>query len=107
MSKARDLASGQNGVRPFAMQTGSGSASYASSTTATVSITFTVNRFTQTPVVTASLNNETAAANVSTAKGVGATTSGFTLRWDRPTAGTGTVGANWVAIQMTSESAAG
>jgi len=107
MSKASDLASGQNGVRPYATQTGSNSTSYSSSTTVTLSVTFASDRFTQAPVVNATINNQTPAANVSVVKAIAPSTSGFTLRWDRPSAGTGTVAAFWVATQMTSTSGVG
>jgi hypothetical protein len=58
-------------------------------------------------MVNATINNETPAANVSVVKAVASSTSGFTLRWDRPSSGTGTVAAFWVATQMTSTSGAG
>lgn len=51
MTKARDLASGLNGVRPFAMAAGS---TTTSASTGTVTVTFPANRFTQPPIVTAS-----------------------------------------------------
>ena len=102
-----NVVSGVSRPLPFAMQAGTASGSYSASTTATVSVTFAASRFTQAPLVFSSISNETAAANVSTAKAVGITTSGFTARWDRPTSGSGTVSQYWVAVQMTSAASAG
>lgn len=98
MTRARDLASGLSGVRPFAMAAGSavptGGGQY-------VSITFPAGRFTQNPQITAIVDGAGATAAYAMCAGVYTTgctlqslsVSGYTIRW--------------MAIQMTSGSASG
>jgi hypothetical protein len=98
MSKARDLASGQNGVRPYAMQSGAVTVNATSS----ASITFTAGRFSVAPHILTTINAVSTAVNapVSTAT---PTTSGATLY------NSGSVNrvVYWTAVQMTSTSGAG
>jgi hypothetical protein len=105
MTKARDLASGLNGVRPFA--TASGIANHSSGT---VTITYPVGRFTQTPQL------------IGTCDGGGASQfNRFALVWSGNTSSSGVFivrltdssiptqafSVHWTAIQMTSGAASG
>jgi hypothetical protein len=99
MSKARDLASGQNGVRPFATSSGL-SASIASSGT----ITFPVGRFTVAPNVVGMLLSSTS-GGTSVATGAVTTSSFSAYVWSGTTAATRQV--YWIATQMTSTTAGG
>lgn len=98
MSKARDLASGQNGVRPFATASG-----LTTTITGNASVTFPVGRFTQIPSVTvavASTNNTGTSATTSST-----TTSGFNIFvWSGSTASTTGRQCWWTAIQQTVDS---
>jgi hypothetical protein len=105
MTRARDLASGLAGVRPFA--TASGQATHSSGT---VTITYPVGRFTQTPQL------------IGICDGGGASQfNRIALNWFGNTSSSGvfivrltdssvpSVGFNvhWIATQMTSGSASG
>jgi uncharacterized protein (DUF111 family) len=108
MSKARDLASGQNGVRPFATAAGIASipAPASANTLTTASVTFPSGRFTETPVVTGVIGN--AATNQRTFKIDGLSTSGFTAgQWQTTGATMQSTSFYWRATQMTSTSGAG
>lgn len=97
MSKARDLASGQNGVRPFAT-----SAGLTTSITGNASVTFPVGRFTQIPSV--AITVQTTGANATSATTSSVTTSGFnTWLWIGATASTTARQCYWFAIQQTSD----
>jgi len=98
MTRARDLASGLAGVRPFAMAAGRATGlTNANYTT----ITFPAGRFTFAPMVTATGDSlGTAAAFYTTS----VTTSSFGLA---SSAGTTNVNAYWIAVQMTSGAGAG
>jgi hypothetical protein len=111
MTRARDLASGLAGVRPFAMASGVtgvltmttgavGGGFYASTT-----VTLPVNRFTQAPMVStaheSTLYIESMESFVS-----GITTSSFTA-WGWAGRSGATSKAYWTAIQMTSGAASG
>jgi hypothetical protein len=98
MSKARDLASGQNGVRPYATQSGAVTVNATSS----ASVTFTAGRFSVAPYILTTINGASTTVNapVSTAT---PTTSGATLY------NSGNVNrvVYWTAIQMTPTTANG
>ena len=96
MTRARDLASGINGVRPFAMASGT----VTMTTPATV--TLPAGRFTQTPIVHATNQNFYASGVAGTAYASG--TSSIQLQW---ASGTTSNVMGWTAIQMTSGSASG
>lgn len=105
MTKARDLASGQNGIRPFAMASGV-AASVANGGT----ITFPVGRFTQTPSITVT-NTDLGGGWFWLHSVRSQSTSAFTVGvMYRETGGsfaTGSTSINWQAIQMTSGAASG
>ena len=105
MTKARDLASGQNGIRPFAMASG-----IAAHSSGTVTITYPVGRFTQTPQL------------IGVCDGGGASQfNRFALVWSGNTSSSGVFivrltdssiptqafNVHWTAIQMTSGVASG
>ena len=98
MTRARDLASGLAGVRPFATAAGSavptGGGQY-------VSITFPSGRFTQAPQVVGTVDG--AGATAAYAMTANITTSGATLQSLSVSGYT----IRWIAIQMTSGSASG
>lgn len=94
MSKARDLASGQNGIRPFAMAGNYGVT--PSGTTATV--TFPVGRFTQIPGVTTGAN--TAAIAPSPLLITAISTTSFNIGSYNGTSWIA-IGFWWSAFQMT------
>lgn len=98
MTRSRDLASGQNGVRPFAMAAGTTSAMVSANTYYT--ITLPTSRFTQIPIITATSNNPTIYGQ--TIVVVTSTTSSFLIASNAASNLTG-----WIAIQMTSGSASG
>lgn len=105
MTRARDLASGLNGIRPFATASG-----VATHSTGTVTITYPVGRFTQTPQLLGICDG-----------GGSAQFNRIVLNWFGNTSSSGvfivrltdgsvpSVGFNvlWTAVQMTSGSASG
>jgi hypothetical protein len=98
MTRARDLASGLAGVRPFATAAGTTTAIVAANTYYT--ITLPSGRFTQAPIVTATSNNPT--------------TYGQTIVVAPPSTTSFLIASNaasnstaWVATQMNSGSASG
>jgi hypothetical protein len=101
MTRARDLASGLAGIRPFAMAAGN-----ANITTSGTTVTFPVGRFTQLPQITTGLYYES---------GSGAAPAGFCHVGYNTISTTGITlfsksGTNlgwWMAVQMTSSSGAG
>jgi hypothetical protein len=102
MTRARDLASGLAGVRPFAMSAGNITANGSG-----VTVTFPSGRFTQVPKVSTG-----AFANGLDASGApliaSLTTTGFTLVSYRDDGGTSrTANVDWIAVQMTSGAASG
>lgn len=97
MGKARDLASGQNGVRPFAT-----SAGLTIGITGNASVTFPVGRFTQIPSV--AITVQTTGANATSATTSSVTTTGFNAwLWIGATASTTSRQCYWLAIQQTSD----
>jgi len=96
MSKAKDIASGLAGVRPFAMASGN----VSTVTFNFFTITLPVSRFTQTPIVTATWVN----ANANNSQGVQIQSSS-TSSIGGYSVSAGTV--NWMAVQMTSGAASG
>lgn len=102
-----NVVSGVSRPVAYAVQAGTASATYPSATTVSASITFAASRFTQAPLITATVASTTPAALLSVVKSTSITTSGFTIRWDNPASQTGTTSAHWVAVQMTSASASG
>lgn len=102
MTKARDLASGLNGVRPFAMAAGDGATSAASGT---ATVTFPSGRFTQTPIVTAT---STSSAFALFAEAYNASTTSVTVAVETSSGPNLSSRAfSWTAVQMTSGSGAG
>jgi hypothetical protein len=110
MTRARDLASGLAGVRPFAMAAGeTGQLAVAASSPAggyyylSVSITFPVGRFTSAPITTVSNRD----GNLGFSQRANATTTtGFNAIISSQGSGSA-VWLNWVAVQMTSGAGAG
>ena len=99
MSKAKDLASGLAGVRPFAMASG-----IASGSAAGVTVTFPSGRFSVTPNV--STTRTTARGGFQQPESV--TSTGFTsYSFDYGGTGLTVSNINWIAIQMTSGAASG
>lgn len=100
MTKARDLASGQNGVRPFATAAG-----FLSMPTSTGTITFPSGRFTATPIITIGMATGTLGRGVTitASSSTSFTVSGFVTTTGAAT----TTSFNWTAIQMTSGAASG
>lgn len=101
MSKARDLASGQNGVRPYAIASGTASTGSA----VNVTVTFPAGRFTQAPIVAL---GDSDAAYAATGIAYSISTTSFVLQGYSPfPSGYTAIRSHWIAIQMTSTSAAG
>jgi hypothetical protein len=93
---------------PFAIAASSASipAPAALNTVTSVSVTFPAGRFTQAPLV--NLTPATTSTNQRIVKVEGVTTSGFTASQWQTTGGTlQSTNSYWVAIQMTSATAAG
>lgn len=105
MTRARDLASGLGGVRPFATASGTGTTDGSGLLT----ITFPASRFTVAPVLTLSIASLSGAIPASTLAHASVTASGATVFSSNSTnAATRTsVPVNWIAIQMTSGAASG
>jgi hypothetical protein len=102
MTRARDLASGQNGIRPFAIASGGLSGGNVSAT-----ITYPSGRFTQTPKLAIMASSVSALANPVVAYWSANSTTSFTaqIRTSNDSANIGYF--DWIAIQMTSGSASG
>jgi hypothetical protein len=96
MSKARDLASGQNGIRPYATAAG------VALVTGSATITFPANRFTQNPLMTLGVFT-TNGTRWGASNGTTSTTGVTLYNWNGTVAGTAQVGMSWTAIQMTSD----
>lgn len=105
MTRARDLASGLNGVRPFAMAAGSGTFSITQAPQSGwywtgQTVTFPAGRFTQAPRVALSANGPYAVNGPISTYATSPSTTSFTSwawstisqSWDY----------NWIATQMTS-----
>lgn len=111
MTRARDLASGLNGVRSFASATGSVTASgtlgpangwyFTNSTT----ITLPAGRFTVAPIVTATSAFSGGLTNVGI--DTSPSTSSFSVYVNRNNASANGATVFWTAIQMTSGAASG
>lgn len=98
MTRARDLASGQNGIRPFAMSSG-----LTPSITGSASVTFPVGRFTQPPSVVISVASTATTGTSATV--ASSSTSGFTAYiWAGGVASTTGRQCWWTAIQQTVDS---
>jgi hypothetical protein len=101
MTRARDLASGFNGIRPFAMAAGGANIAPGGTT-----VTFPAGRFTQLPQITTGLYYETASgaapAGFCYVGYAAITTTGMTLF-----SKSGTNLGWYMAVQMTSSAAAG
>jgi len=115
MTRARDLASGLAGVRPFATAAGTWSgtkATYSATWGVTwyvgsVAITFPAGRFTQAPMVMCSGNGGSGVEGVPHVAWVsGVSTSGF-QSYVADSYGAFGCTYRWVATQMTSSSAVG
>ena len=101
MTRARDLASGQNGIRPFAFASGTGSAGTGTG----VGITLPAGRFTATPIVLVSPSNSTSTGT--TPRQYSISTTGFSVVGVRSDGTVQSIDFSWVALQMTSGSGAG
>lgn len=111
MTRARDLASGLSGVRPFASATGSVTATgtlgpangwyYTNSTT----ITLPAGRFTVAPIVTATSALSGSLTNVGI--DVSPNTSSFSVYVNRNNGSATGATVFWTALQMTSGAASG
>lgn len=97
MTKARDLASGLNGVRPFATAAGKVTVNGGTQTT----VTYPAGRFTQQPIV--NYSNMNVYGNGSAPVGYVNGTTSFTVAFG--SAGSSDIG--WIAVQMTSGAAGG
>jgi hypothetical protein len=115
MSKARDLASGDNGVRPYATSAGTWTGTKATYSAVwgvrwyvgQVSITFPAGRFTQAPMVMCSGMGGSGVESVPHVAWLsGVTTSGF-ASYVADSYGAFGATYRWVATQMTSSSAVG
>ena len=108
MTRARDLASGDNGIRPWASSAGavSFSAPGTSPGAVSVSVVFTSGRFTAAPLVAIA---QTGSINATPKRfgAIGASSTGFTATYYQD--GGTAIGASisWIALQMTSGSGAG
>jgi hypothetical protein len=111
MTRARDLASGLAGVRPFAMASGiTGTLTLSTAGAvggfyAQTTVTLPAGRFTQTPVLSTGNESQFYIENL-IAFVSGVTSSSFTAwGWSSRTGATTKV--QWMAIQMTSGAASG
>ena len=103
MTKARDLASGQNGIRPFAMASGTLTPANNAST-----VTFPTSRFSVAPIITFAIQGSSnypivTLASKSASSFVYYATNGAT----GAASGINGVALDWTAIQMTSGAASG
>jgi hypothetical protein len=103
MTRARDLASGINGVRPFAMAAGTAT----STSSGFVTVTFPAGRFTQAPRVVASVNNAEAFAFVGTPSTSSFTTNAFANFYGQLNNWLAGFTISYVAVQMTSGASSG
>jgi hypothetical protein len=101
MSKARDLASGQNGVRPFATATGAGSV------TGNATFTYPSGRFTQSPILSLTILSASGASGTSVTYGSNSSTGFTAYVWSGSTASTTARTVVYTAVQMTSASSLG
>jgi hypothetical protein len=106
MTRARDLATGLGGVRPFASANGNlAFTSLASNGSQNTTVTFPSGRFTQAPTVVANPTADAFAQVVGYAA-FPSTTSFILVRLNFAGA-TQNVSASWIAIQMTPSSGVG
>ena len=103
MTRARDLASGLNGVRPFAIASGN----LNSTSSGLVTVTFPAGRFTQAPRVVASVSNAEAFAFIASTSTSSFNTNAFGNFYGQVGNWISPVGINYIAIQMTSGAASG
>jgi hypothetical protein len=106
MTRARDLASGLAGVRPFAMASGVGSNTGAISNgvVSSQTITFPSGRFTSTPIVTV-VARESSRAGVYDINTL--STTSVQINVINLSGGVASYTPMWTAVQMTSGSASG
>ena len=93
---------------PWTMQAGTASATMTSGSpwsTGTVAVTLAASRFTQAPLVTATVNASSTA--VLNAQVQSITTSGFTIRVQIYASSTASLPVSWIAVQQQSGSASG
>jgi hypothetical protein len=106
MSKARDLASGQDGVRPFVMNAQFATITVASGGSGDLVFTFPSGRFNATPIVT--LGTDSGSTSSAHAYRITAlNTSAATIRINNGTGGSLTYEIWMTAVQMTSTTGAG
>lgn len=103
MTRARDLASGLAGVRPFAMASGSS----AGGNNANVVITFPVNRFTQTPNIAILPTSIGALVNPVAVYYSAKSASSMTVQIKTSSDGANIGYFDYIAVQMTSTSGSG
>lgn len=102
MTRARDLASGQNGIRPFAIAAGFGGGNNAN-----VVITFPTGRFTQEPRVGIFSSSISALATPVVPYFSAKSASSMTVQIKTSGDGANIGYFDWVAVQMTSTSGSG
>lgn len=109
MTRARDLASGQNGIRPFAMECGATSLAsiVGGSTSTTATITYTVGRFTQTPMFVGVTNNAFNSVFWPLTIRSQSSSSIAVAAGGASSPGSSGMTAYWHAVQMTSSNGAG
>lgn len=95
-----NVVSGVSRPVPFAIASGS------ANVTGSATVTFPASRFTQAPLITANVTT-TNGTRWGVSHGVSSTSSVTLYNWNGSSAGTVLVGITWVAIQMTSATAAG
>lgn len=105
-----NVVSGVSRPIAFAQSSGTATANYSASLSASVAVTFPASRFTQAPLVTISGTTNTTLCRLSIWQTISVTTSGFTAfatYGPATPAQTGAVSAAWTATQMTSATSAG
>jgi hypothetical protein len=105
MTRARDLASGNAGVRPFATASGTVAVTTSGGAGGTT-VTFPASRFTQTPIVTVGTDSPAFYDPFGMVTSLSSSSFIFRSRQTQTTAGA-TVAGYWIAIQMTSGAASG
>jgi hypothetical protein len=80
--------------------------SFSNVATSTFAVTFPVGRFTQRPIISASVTNA-APSNIYALRLTGITTGGFTVNATFAAPATASVTVDWLAVQMTSTSGGG
>ena len=91
----------------YSYSAGIGAPVWTAATTATVTITFATNRFTQAPIVTLTNNSATGSLIGTTYRALSVTNTSFQISGTAATTTTATGSVFWQAVQMTSAAASG